>query len=130
MTIELKQRLIRAVDRPGGSSSDFDLNPNVVLPDTRVLRPAAVLVPVTEKGEDRGQDDQGNHHREQGDEDATETHRVEEALREDQERGERRRDQQSPGGRQAGVEPARQTPVWRRPSGPRRRRYAGDRCES
>jgi 8-oxo-dGTP pyrophosphatase MutT (NUDIX family) len=51
VTIELKQRLIRAVDRPGGSSSDFDLNPNVVLPDTCVLRPAAVLVPVTEKGE-------------------------------------------------------------------------------
>lgn len=39
--------LKRAIDRAAGESSDFDLNPNVVLPENRVLRPAAVLVPVT-----------------------------------------------------------------------------------
>ncbi len=36
-----------ALSRPGGApSSDFDLNPGVVLPEGRKLRPAAVLVPV------------------------------------------------------------------------------------
>ena len=39
--------LKRAIDRAAGESSDFDLNPDVVLPENRVLRPAAVLVPVT-----------------------------------------------------------------------------------
>ncbi len=39
--------LKRAIDRAAGESSDFDLNPDVVLPKDRVLRPAAVLVPVT-----------------------------------------------------------------------------------
>lgn len=51
MTIELKQSLVRAVQRPGGASSDFDLNSGIVLPESRVLRPAAVLVPVTERGD-------------------------------------------------------------------------------
>lgn len=51
MTIELKQSLLRAVQRPGGASSDFDLNSGIVLPESRVLRPAAVLVPVTERGD-------------------------------------------------------------------------------
>ena len=35
-----------ALARPGGESSDFDLNPGSVLPAGRVLRPAAVLVAV------------------------------------------------------------------------------------
>lgn len=39
-------RLTRALARPAGESSDFDLNPAIKLPEGRVLRPAAVLVPV------------------------------------------------------------------------------------
>ena len=39
--------LQRAIESAGGASSDFDLNPDVALPEGRVLRPAAVLVPVT-----------------------------------------------------------------------------------
>lgn len=35
-----------ALARPGGTSSDFDLNPGTVLPAGRVLRPASVLVAV------------------------------------------------------------------------------------
>ena len=38
-------RLIDAIARPAGDSSDFDLNP-VLLPEGRALRPAAVLVPI------------------------------------------------------------------------------------
>ena len=41
-------RLRNALARPGGSSSDFDLNPAIQLPPGRVLRPAAVLVAVWE----------------------------------------------------------------------------------
>lgn len=47
---DLRMQLTRAVNKPGGSSSDFDLNPDVVLPEGRVLKPAAVLVPVTADG--------------------------------------------------------------------------------
>ena len=36
-------RLRRAPDAPGAPSSDFDLNPKVVLPEGRKLRPAGVL---------------------------------------------------------------------------------------
>lgn len=50
MTTEIRDKLIRAVTQPGGSSSDFDLNPDVVLPPNRVLKPAAVLIPVTQDG--------------------------------------------------------------------------------
>ncbi len=39
-------RLIAALNRPGGGSSDFDLNPAFAPPSGRALRPAAVLVPV------------------------------------------------------------------------------------
>lgn len=39
-------RLRAALTRPGGDSSDFDLNPGLVLPAGRVLRPAAVLVAI------------------------------------------------------------------------------------
>src|SRR5699024_6749896 len=35
-----------ALAREGAESSDFDLNPDTVLPPERVLRPAGVLVPV------------------------------------------------------------------------------------
>ena len=41
-----RDRLIAALDLSSGSSSDFDLNPDVVLPEGRKLRPAGVLVPV------------------------------------------------------------------------------------
>lgn len=40
-------RLRAALSRPGGASSDFDLNPGIALPPGRVLRPAAVLVALT-----------------------------------------------------------------------------------
>lgn len=38
------QRLIAALNRPAGPSSDFDLNPPIDLPPGRSLRPASVLV--------------------------------------------------------------------------------------
>lgn len=41
-----EERLRVALTRPARPSSDFDLNPAIVLPEGRVLRPAAVLVPV------------------------------------------------------------------------------------
>jgi 8-oxo-dGTP pyrophosphatase MutT (NUDIX family) len=41
---DFKQLLAQALSHVGGASSDFDLNPDVVLPKGRVLRPAAVLV--------------------------------------------------------------------------------------
>lgn len=37
-----------ALDRDGAPSSDFDLNPDVILPGRRILRDAAVLVPFVE----------------------------------------------------------------------------------
>ena len=43
-----RETLAAALARPGGASSDFDLNPDVVLPGRRVLRDAAVLVPFVE----------------------------------------------------------------------------------
>ena len=42
--------VIAALARDGGASSDFDLNPSVVLPEGRKLRPAAVLVPLIAEG--------------------------------------------------------------------------------
>lgn len=44
--IEVRARLIHALSRGSGASSDFDLNPDVVLPAGRKLRPAGVLVAV------------------------------------------------------------------------------------
>ncbi|MBC2836063.1 CoA pyrophosphatase [Paragemmobacter straminiformis] len=41
-----EERLREALTRPARPSSDFDLNPAIVLPEGRVLRPAAVLVAV------------------------------------------------------------------------------------
>lgn len=40
------EALIRALARPAADSSDYDLNPELVLPPGRKLRPAAVLVAV------------------------------------------------------------------------------------
>ncbi len=48
---ELRSRLMSALARPGPASSDFDLNPGTVLPEGRKLRPAAVLIAVTEAGD-------------------------------------------------------------------------------
>lgn len=39
--------LHRLAASPGGASSDFDLNPGLVLSPDRILRPAAVLIAVT-----------------------------------------------------------------------------------
>ncbi len=38
--------LLKALQGQGAASSDFDLNPDVVLPKGRKLRPAGVLVPI------------------------------------------------------------------------------------
>ena len=46
MTDPAEVRLIKALQRPAGPSSDFDLNPATTRPDGLVLRPAAVLVAV------------------------------------------------------------------------------------
>ena len=43
-------RVISALSRSGAESSDFDLNPDVVLPAGRELRPAAVLVGLIDRG--------------------------------------------------------------------------------
>ncbi|WP_170790297.1 CoA pyrophosphatase [Ruegeria lacuscaerulensis] len=46
-TPELTDQLRVALRRPGNGSSDFDLNPDTVLPEGRKLRPAGVLVPIS-----------------------------------------------------------------------------------
>ena len=43
---DLEARLVRALERDGRPSSDYDLNPEVTLPAGRRLRPAGVLVAV------------------------------------------------------------------------------------
>lgn len=45
---DLKTTLSRMIENVRGASSDFDLNPDVVLPEGRILKPAAVLIAVTE----------------------------------------------------------------------------------
>jgi 8-oxo-dGTP pyrophosphatase MutT (NUDIX family) len=45
---DLRGRLLDALQRADQESSDYDLNPGVVLPENRVLRPAAVLIGVTD----------------------------------------------------------------------------------
>lgn len=47
VTIDLNA-IKAALDRPGRPSSDFDLNPDTVLPEGRKLRPAGVLAAVVE----------------------------------------------------------------------------------
>ena len=44
-----KERLISALKQGSGTTSDFDLNPDVVLPLDRRLRPAGVLVPLLDR---------------------------------------------------------------------------------
>ena len=44
MTPDYRAILMQALSTTGRASSDFDLNPDVELPEGRVLRPAAVLV--------------------------------------------------------------------------------------
>lgn len=46
MTDPVEARLKRALDRPSGPSSDFDLNPAIRPVAGKPMRPAAVLVPV------------------------------------------------------------------------------------
>lgn len=46
MNDPVEARLRRALDRPAGPSSDFDLNPAIRLAAGKPLRPAAVLLPV------------------------------------------------------------------------------------
>lgn len=45
---DIKQMLCRAMQNVGQASSDFDLNPEYRPPEGRVLKPAAVLIAVTE----------------------------------------------------------------------------------
>lgn len=46
--VERDAQLLAAVAKPGDGSSDFDLNPGIVLPEGRKLRAAAVLVGVAD----------------------------------------------------------------------------------
>lgn len=46
MTTDIETRLTEALGRLSNASSDYDLNPDVVLPEERKLRPAGVLVPI------------------------------------------------------------------------------------
>ncbi len=48
MASKLRARLLWALERDGPPSSDYDLNPDVVLPKGRKLRQASVLVPIVE----------------------------------------------------------------------------------
>lgn len=48
---DLKHRLCRAIESVRQTSSDFDLNPSLVLPERPPLKPAAVLVAVTKNAE-------------------------------------------------------------------------------
>ena len=47
---DLEARLLAALTRPGHESSDFDLNPDTVLPEGRSLRAAGVLIGITTHG--------------------------------------------------------------------------------
>lgn len=49
MASDLRGRLSKALTRDGPPSSDYDLNPDVSLPEGRKLRQASVLVPIVEK---------------------------------------------------------------------------------
>ncbi|WP_058283403.1 CoA pyrophosphatase [Ruegeria denitrificans] len=51
MTPDPTDLLRAALRRPGHGSSDFDLNPETILPEGRKLRPAGVLVPITLAGD-------------------------------------------------------------------------------
>lgn len=44
-----KETIQKALQKSSVASSDFDLNPEVKLPENRVLRPAAVLIPLIDR---------------------------------------------------------------------------------
>ena len=46
---DVQARLMQALTADGPPSSDYDLNPDVILPEERRLRDAAVLIPVVER---------------------------------------------------------------------------------
>ena len=46
---DLHARLVRALGVTGRPSSDYDLNPEIVLPEGRHLRDAAVLIPIVDR---------------------------------------------------------------------------------
>jgi len=46
MPTDIESQLKDALSKAGSASSDFDLNPDLVLPKTRKLRPAAVLIAI------------------------------------------------------------------------------------
>ncbi|MEM7470349.1 MAG: CoA pyrophosphatase [Pseudomonadota bacterium] len=48
---ELIEKMEAALATPGAASSDFDLNPDTVLPEGRKLRDAAVLILISDLGE-------------------------------------------------------------------------------
>ncbi|MGI9391288.1 MAG: NUDIX hydrolase, partial [Boseongicola sp.] len=48
MGSDLRDQLVKALERDGRPSSDYDLNPDLSLPDGRKLRQASVLVPIVE----------------------------------------------------------------------------------
>ena len=48
MASDLRARLVRALNREGRPSSDYDLNPDALPPKGRKLRQAGVLVPIVE----------------------------------------------------------------------------------
>lgn len=52
MAADLLDPLARAVRASSAPSSDYDLNPGIRLAENRVLRPAAVLIPVDLSGSD------------------------------------------------------------------------------
>ena len=89
---DLRSRLLSALARPGPASSDFDLNPGTVPLEGRKLRPAAVLIALTEAEEVilTKRSPQLKHHPGQvafpgGKQDAVDTTLVEAALREAEE---------------------------------------------
>lgn len=47
MAHDTVSRLRQALIKPGATSSDFDLNPETVMPEARKLRPAGVLVAIS-----------------------------------------------------------------------------------
>lgn len=51
MATDPLSRLRASLSQPSSHSSDYDLNPSIVLPENRVLRPAAVLVGIATHGQ-------------------------------------------------------------------------------
>lgn len=51
MSPDYAQILNDALSRAGSASSDFDLNPDITLPEGRILKPASVLIGFQENGD-------------------------------------------------------------------------------